>query len=208
MYTFINNFFTFWLNSNLLYRIWWSFLWECSLLLGKNSAVSAASSTSSLLRCCWTTASCSRDLILLNAANRRLCYSCCFCCSTTVCLRFLTPYSVLLLCVSSPHSRPSILPPSSSSIQNNFFPSLSSVYICAIARQCLHLTSLLFLVPDVLRSCCKPYCRFQLLNLLQFRACCFVFLYSRGHSFWSDERAGGRVASIHFMVVTRQTDLV
>ena len=87
-------------------------------------------------------------------------------------------------------------------------PSLSSVYICAIARQCLHLTSLLFLVPDVLRSCCKPYCRFQLLNLLQFRACCFVFLYSRGHSFWSDERAGGRVASIHFVMVTRQTDLV
>ena len=142
--------------------------------------MSAASSTSSLLRCRWTTASCSRKLILLNAANRRLCYSCCFCCSATVCLRFLPPYFVLL-CVSSPHSRPSILPPSSSSIQNNFFPS-HRPYTLATARQCLHLTSLLFLVPDVFRSCCKTYCEFQLLNLLQSRACCFMFLYSRGHS--------------------------
>ena len=100
-------------------------------------------------RCRWTTASCSRNLILLNAANRRLCYSCCFCCSATVCLRFLPPYFVLL-CVSSPHSRPSILPPSSSSIQNNFFPS-HRPHTLATARQCLHLTSLLFLVPDVLR---------------------------------------------------------
>ena len=159
-------------------------MWECSLLLGKNSAVSAASSTSSLLRCRRTTASCSRYLILLNAANRRLCYSCCFCCSTTVCLRFLTPYSVLLLCVSSPHSRPSILPPSSSSIQNNFFPSHHPYTLIqdATARQCLHLTSLLFLVPDVFCSCCKTYCEFQLLNLLQSRACCFMFLYSSGHS--------------------------
>ena len=69
-----------------------------------------------------------------------------------------------------------------------------------------HFTSLS--CPRCTSLCCKPYCRFQLLNLLRFRACCFVFLYSRGHSFWSDERAGGRVASIHFAVVTRQIDLV
>ena len=55
-------------------------------------------------------------------------------------------------------------------------------YTLATARQCLHLTSLLFLVPDVFCSCCKTYCEFQLLNLLQSRACCFMFLYSRGHS--------------------------
>ena len=56
------------------------------------------------------------------------------------------------------------------------------LYTLACARQCLHLTSLLFLVPDVFHSCCKTYCEFQLLNLLQFRACCCMFLYSRGHS--------------------------
>ena len=145
-----------------------------------------------------------------SCAANRLYYSCCFCCCNclfTISSSAPSSFSVVYL-LHIQHSRPSNLPPSPSSILLLLPLLIRSSFLVYMRTSHLHRTShfcFSLLVPDVTfaaKSCFSvTYSCWTCCNLEPVVLCT---IFSRSLSFWSDERAGGRFASIHFAAVTRQ----
>ena len=174
----------------------------CSLLLGKNYDVSAASSTSSILSvsagqprrvlATWSYLCRESSLFLLFLLLWLFVYE----------FRLVHPSPLCIFSIFNIHvhliSR--LYPPP---LKLVFFPSLSSVaHLFACTHDVYTALLLLFLVPDVL-FCTKSFAAAAHGG----RTCCSskpVYYLLAVAPFWSAERAGGRIASTQFTVVTRQ----